>query len=201
MQTPTHQTVRLSKGRHSSSEHGACVMELASMLAGEPFTDHPRSVSRSIATFLRSYNDLVDDERRQDLYRYAADVVGTTGDERTEQLRAGCFIEWAADMESARARWSPFARLRRRKAHTARGYRAEEAARYAIRVLPRISDRSHAEVLRLLDHLIEIGADAGPHNHQIQHKGVIHTCSKLSSPSRRCSPAPSSSSSCSSFSE
>jgi hypothetical protein len=88
-------------------------------------------------------------------------VVGTTGDERTEQLRARCLIEWAADIESARARWSPFARLRRRKAHGARGYRAEEAARYTIRVIPRISDRSHAEVLRLLDDLIEIGAGAG----------------------------------------
>jgi len=41
----THQTIRLSRGKHSSPEEGACVMELASMLAGEPFSDHPcRSV-------------------------------------------------------------------------------------------------------------------------------------------------------------
>ena len=38
----SHQTIKLSRGRHSSPEHGACVMELASMLAGEGFSDHPR---------------------------------------------------------------------------------------------------------------------------------------------------------------
>ena len=37
----SHQTIRLAKGKHQSAEQGACVMELASMLACEPFTDHP----------------------------------------------------------------------------------------------------------------------------------------------------------------
>ena len=32
----THQTVRLTTGKHTSPSDGACVMELASMLAGEP---------------------------------------------------------------------------------------------------------------------------------------------------------------------
>jgi hypothetical protein len=162
MQSPTHQTVRLSKGRHSSPDHGACVMELASMLAGESFTDHPRSVSPVIATFLRSYNDIVDDDRRQDLYRYAADVVGTAGDERAEQARADRLIDWADTMEAARSRWSPFVRLRRRSAHATRRKGATEAARYAIRVMPRISDRSHASVLTLLDDLIAAGSPEVP---------------------------------------
>jgi len=39
MPDTTHQTVRLSRGKHSSPDRGACVMELASMLAGEPFSD------------------------------------------------------------------------------------------------------------------------------------------------------------------
>jgi hypothetical protein len=156
MQPPTHQTVRLSKGRHSSPAHGACVMELASMLAGESFTDHPRSVSPVIATFLRSYNDIVDDERRQDLYRYAAEVVGTAGDEHAEHVRAERLIDWADAMEAARSRWSPFVRLRRRSAHATRRKGAAEAARYAIRVMPKISDRSHARVLGLLDDLIAV---------------------------------------------
>jgi hypothetical protein len=158
MQSPTHQTVRLGKGRHSSPDHGACVMELASMLAGESFTDHPRSVSPVIATFLRSYNDMVDDDRRQDLYRYAAEVVGTARDERAERARADRLIEWADAMEAARSRWSPFARLRRRSAHATRRRGATEAARYAIRVMPRIADRSHASVLSLLDDLIAAGS-------------------------------------------
>jgi hypothetical protein len=35
MSVPNHQTIKLSKGKHTSPEEGACVMELASMLAGE----------------------------------------------------------------------------------------------------------------------------------------------------------------------
>jgi hypothetical protein len=160
MQPPTHQTVRLSKGRHSSPDHGACVMELASMLAGESFTDHPRSVSPVIATFLRSYNDIVDDERRQDLYRYASEVVGTAGDERAERLRAEHLIDWAEAMEATRSRWSPLPRLRRRSAHAMRRKGSAEAARFAIRVMPKISDRTHARVLNLLDELIAV--ETGP---------------------------------------
>jgi hypothetical protein len=53
-------------------------MELASMLAGEPFSDHPQSVCPVIGTFLRTYNDAIDDEGRQDLYEYASLAVGTT---------------------------------------------------------------------------------------------------------------------------
>jgi hypothetical protein len=41
MSPVTHQTIKLSKGKHASPGDGACVMELASMLAAEPFSDHP----------------------------------------------------------------------------------------------------------------------------------------------------------------
>jgi hypothetical protein len=84
----SHQTIKLSKGRHSSPHQGACVMELASMLAGEPFTDHPASVCPVIGSFLRSYNDLVDDGRRQDLYAYASRVVGSRADSTVQSARA-----------------------------------------------------------------------------------------------------------------
>ncbi len=52
-QQVSHQTVKLQKGRHSSPRQGVCVIELASMLAGEPFTDHPVSASMVI----RRYSD------------------------------------------------------------------------------------------------------------------------------------------------
>src|ERR687885_2466316 len=80
--TPTivsHQTVRLRRGKHASPEKGVCVMELASMLAGEPFSDRPQAVCPVIGAYLRSYNDVVDDDRRQDLYRYAAEAIGPAG--------------------------------------------------------------------------------------------------------------------------
>jgi hypothetical protein len=90
----SHQTIRLTRGRHASPERGACVMEVASMLAGEPFTDEPRSVCPVIAEFLRTYNDQVDDERRQDLYPYAALVVGTRADAAAERRRAELCLDW-----------------------------------------------------------------------------------------------------------
>ena len=76
MPEPSFQTVRLCQGRHESPEGGVCVVELASMIAGERFSDHPWSVSPVIAAFLRGYNDVCG-ERRQDLLRCAADAVGT----------------------------------------------------------------------------------------------------------------------------
>lgn len=93
-----HQTIKLSAGRHRGPEHGACVMELASMLAGEPFSDRPESVCPVIAGFLRSYNDHIDEARRQDLYRYAARVVGTRGEEAVERRRAQICLRWAREL-------------------------------------------------------------------------------------------------------
>jgi hypothetical protein len=104
----SHQTVRLAPGRHAAPEEGVCVMELASMLADEPFTDHPRSVCRVIASFLRAYNDAVDDTRREDLYLCAAIAVGTRDSRRTERARlARC------DRELAEMRGSPAGGWRR----------------------------------------------------------------------------------------
>jgi predicted component of type VI protein secretion system len=94
---PSHQTVRLSRGRHRSPSAGVCVMELASMLGGEPFSDRSRSVSPVIGAFLRTYNDGIDDERRQDLYRVAADVVGTAEGREAERRRAAMCLAFARE--------------------------------------------------------------------------------------------------------
>lgn len=71
----TYQTIKLSKSKRDSQDDGACVMELASMLAGEPFSDHPGSACPVIGSLLRAYNDSIDDDRRRDLYGFAAKVV------------------------------------------------------------------------------------------------------------------------------
>src|SRR5437588_5359669 len=153
----THQTVRLGKGKHASAQEGACVMELASMLAGESFSDHPLSVSRSIAAFLRGYNDLLDDDRRQDLYEYAARVVGTAGPRYLENLRAERLIEWADELRERR-RWAILPRIERRLRPERPAVDPETAARRAIRAVRRISDSTHGAVLKLIDELIEIGS-------------------------------------------
>jgi hypothetical protein len=95
---PSHQTVRLARGRHPSPRLGACVMELASMLAEEPFSDRPATASPVIAAFLRTYNDGIDDDRRQDLYGLAALIVGTAGSRSLERERASRCLEFARGM-------------------------------------------------------------------------------------------------------
>lgn len=65
------------------------------MLAGETFTDEPSCVCPVIAEFLRTYNDQVNDARRQDLFAYAALVVETRDDTRGERRRANiCLERW-----------------------------------------------------------------------------------------------------------
>jgi hypothetical protein len=49
MRQVTYRTVRRDAGRHDSPEEGACVMELASRLAGEPLTERPHTVSPKAA--------------------------------------------------------------------------------------------------------------------------------------------------------
>jgi hypothetical protein len=86
-----HQTIRLSRGKHDSPRYGACVMELASMLAGEDFTDRPKCVDPVVAAFLRAFNDRLDHLRRQQLFPYASAVVGTRTSRRaTRRRRATC---------------------------------------------------------------------------------------------------------------
>jgi len=146
----SHQTIRLSAGRHRGPEDGACVMELASMLAGEQFGDHPHSVCPVIAGFLRSYNDHVDAERRQDLYRYAAAVVGTRSDPATERARARLCRRWARDhFDPPPLRVRLLHRLLRCQGVDVEGVYAARAA-----VTTSRPDVAHRRALELLDELI-----------------------------------------------
>ena len=153
----TYQTIKLSKGKHASKEHGACVMELASMLADEPFSDHPASVCPVIASLLRAYNDSVDDRRRQDLYGYAAKVVGSRGPAELELLRAEHVSAWAA--ESKARRWTQSLIPARLRALSPKPPLDVLAAR-AVRSLLTHDDRTHANMLALIDALLAMGTQA-----------------------------------------
>jgi hypothetical protein len=50
-------SVRLEPGTHRSPSDGVCLLELASMVARETFSDRPRCVCVVIAAFLRGWND------------------------------------------------------------------------------------------------------------------------------------------------
>jgi hypothetical protein len=123
-------------------------MELASMLAGERFSDRPASSSRVIAAFLRTYNDGLDDERRQDLYPLASLIVGTASGRRVERERMSRCLEFARSL-GARA---PVGRA-------AIGIASAEgsgswAAMAALRDGP--SSETHGRVLGFVRELVEV---------------------------------------------
>lgn len=68
------------------------------MLAEEPFSDRPRNASPVIGAFLRTYNDGLDDERRQDLYPLASLIVGSAGRRSVERDRASRCLEFARSL-------------------------------------------------------------------------------------------------------
>jgi hypothetical protein len=140
----SHQTVRLSRGKHSGPDEGVCVMELASMLAGERFTDAPASVCSVVSAFMRTYNDSVDDARRQDLYAFAARAVGTAGDGQARRRGRLCAEALVADD----GRRSPLRRALRRSRFGRHG-----AACAAAKELAK-AEEGHAAALTLLDRLI-----------------------------------------------
>ena len=153
-----YQTIRLSMGRHSSPAKGACVMELASMLAGEPFSDHPQSACPVISSVLRAYNDRVNDERRQDLYRYAAAVVGTRSSGIVEEARADRLAAWGRDMWARR--WTRrFAPPAWRMLGIERQPPRDVLGEHAVRAIWRVDDRTHAAALALIDELLAIRND------------------------------------------
>jgi hypothetical protein len=156
----THQTIKLSRGKHHSPEEGACVMELASMLGDGHFSDHPASVCPVIGALLRAHNDSIDDERRQDLYAYAAKVVGSRSSGPVQDARAARLSEWDK-------------RVRQRQ-------NAPSDLPWPVRILSRMlrvmfvdghshafyrltvhNDETHAEVLALIDELLAIRPETG----------------------------------------
>ena len=112
MAEASHQTVRIARGRHRSPSEGACVMELASMLAGERFGDRPRCVDPVIGAFLRAFNDRLADRERQRLDPDAALAVGTRTT-RTERIarREEC-LRFAGARPLPRLRITLLTRLR-----------------------------------------------------------------------------------------
>ncbi len=158
MSTVSHQTIKLSKGKHSSPVDGACVMELASMLAGERFTDHPDSVCPAIGSFLRAYNDRLDDARRQDLYAYAARVVGSRGSDQIESARTDRLIGWANERQTRN--WSRWLPAGLRSLAPQRRPSADAAGTHAVHALRRDTDENHAAALALIDELLDMGQDS-----------------------------------------
>jgi hypothetical protein len=174
MSSITFQTVKLSRGRHASAEDGACTMELASMLAGESFTDHPASACPVLGSLLRAYNDLVDDERRQDLYAYASRVVGSRESIQVQRARADRVAEWARRRwQRRRARSVLPARLR--LIGVERRPPIDVLGVHAVRAVSKTDDATHAAVLALLDELLAM-RESGESRSSAMGQTRVHAC-------------------------
>ncbi len=65
----------LAAGAHLVPEDGSCLMEYASVLAGEPFSDTPRCTDPLLATLARQVNDATTDDGRPLLATLAPDLA------------------------------------------------------------------------------------------------------------------------------
>jgi hypothetical protein len=167
------QTVRLGVGRHDKPGAVVCVMELASMIAGERFTDRPSSVCPVLGSILRSYNDNLDDQRRSDLYRYAAEAVGTRGDFSLQLRRAELAIDWARTRYARRG----LGRRGRARRAPAPDWGPDQIASYVVGSLGHRnraggwSEETHEHLLALIDTLIAVGLERRLGVQAVEHLG------------------------------
>ena len=134
------------------------------MLAGESFSDHPRSVSRPIASFLRGYNDLFDDRRRGRPVPVRR-PDGGHGRLRTRSRTPGS----AACSAGATSCWRQRAVAARCSsgcgcAAPPRSARAipSRPGTYAVHAIGKVTGMTHDAALALVDELIAMGPPAGP---------------------------------------
>lgn len=137
-------------------------MELASLLAGEPFSAHPRSVSPMVAAFLRMYNDRLDDTRRQDLYAVAVAVVGTRAGAGVEQRRGERLLMWSRSLDRTTAWQAPFLSWKIERRAAKQSLTAEDIARFAIHAIGPIDDEVHAATLGIVAELIAMTESTTP---------------------------------------
>jgi hypothetical protein len=127
-------------------------MELASMLAGERFSDHPRSVCPTVSALLRAYNDSLGEEERQDLYRYATEAVGTREGYPLQEGRAQFAVAWARSRRHGRRRWWA---SRIRRAQLPSDASPTDVAEFVVRSLGRRpTPETHQAMRGLLDWII-----------------------------------------------
>jgi len=124
-------SIHLAKGAHEATGAEipkACVMEIASWLAGEPWSDSTTCVSTVLGGFARSLNDALPDDTRQQLAPLAPRLIGTA-DDGLDETRGYMALDWL--IRTYTPAWLDLANL------------SEEAA--ALRSLRRIVDLAAAK--------------------------------------------------------
>lgn len=89
-------TLTLRSGSHPSPNDGMCLLEAVSYFAGEPWSDAPACVDRTLAAFGRSWNDgMRTDAERDQLVPYVPVLVGTAGTDDDAARRAWLALDWS----------------------------------------------------------------------------------------------------------
>lgn len=86
----------LGRGKHRNPKRGACFMELASYLAGERWSDHPKCTHPLLAMLARAVNDLTVDAERPKLAPLIPSVIGLTSDDPRWDAQISLRAAWAA---------------------------------------------------------------------------------------------------------
>jgi hypothetical protein len=158
--------VRLTTGGHSSPREGVCVVELASLIAQEEFSDRPDCVCPVVAAFLRGWNDRAPYAERQRLAPYAERIVGSRGDREVTRERRDICLQWTgADVSRGGlrpllTRAGTWARIAILCGPGAALRRNEGAGDYAARVAMARGEEEHA--FELLDALLAAGEHGRP---------------------------------------
>ena len=87
--------IELDRGNHAYSGQGHCLLEVVSLFAGEPFSDHPHCVDPVLAAFGRHWNDgLPSNEARARLKRYIPLLPGTKRGKALSMQRSWMAFDW-----------------------------------------------------------------------------------------------------------
>ena len=86
----------LSSGSHADFEKGACVMEAAAYIAGEPWSDHPKCACPVITSFMIAWNDGLpsDAERDRLLKPLIEEVIDTKATLAVAKRRSYMALDW-----------------------------------------------------------------------------------------------------------
>ena len=86
-------TIQLAKGGHRNPDHGLCLMEAVAYIRGIEHTDHPPCVSTVLGTYGRALNDVLPDDRRQELKPFIPQLPGTA-DDGLDEARSYLALDW-----------------------------------------------------------------------------------------------------------
>ena len=89
------EALHLDSGGHNSPTDGHCLLEVCSMMSGEPFGDSPYCVDPVLAAFGHSWNDRLAEEDRQGLKKYIRPLLDTYKGPQLQIRRAFMALDWS----------------------------------------------------------------------------------------------------------